>query len=102
MPENLFACFADTRGKGTCSSCGATLTWMTTAAGKKMCFDGDPVPRKSEHSEDRRLLEFYSSDDVHWALSAGEYTSETWAMSGHEDMEKTRRARQKDKPTRVN
>ena len=67
MPETFVRCLADTRGRGTCKACGAALTWMQTIAGKRMCFDGDPVALKTEHSEDRRLVEVFSSDDVHWS-----------------------------------
>ncbi len=28
----------------TCKSCGARITWLTTAAGKAMLVDEDPVP----------------------------------------------------------
>lgn len=65
--ETLVRVFDDTRGSGRCRSCDAKLTWFTTVAGKKIPFDGDPVPRKSDLDADRRLVLFLSSDDVHWA-----------------------------------
>ncbi len=66
MAEQLVRVWDDTKGPGTCRSCQAPLTWFTTVAGKKIPFNRDPVPRKSEH-QDGRLVLFLGSDDVHWA-----------------------------------
>lgn len=66
MAEVLVKVLADTKGGGRCRSCDARLTWYETVAGKRMPFDGDPVPRGSELDQDRRLVEWLSSDDVHW------------------------------------
>jgi hypothetical protein len=65
--ETLVEVFADTKGGGTCRSCDARLTWFETIGGKRMPFDGEPVPRQSRHEgATHRLIESYSSDDVHW------------------------------------
>lgn len=66
--ETLVRVWDDTRGPGRCRSCDAKLTWFETVAGKKIPFDGDPVPRRSEHDPaTRRLILYLGSDDVHWA-----------------------------------
>lgn len=65
--ESLVQCFDDTRGRGRCRACEAPLTWYETTAGKRMPFDGEPVPRGSMHQDStRRLIVLLSSDDVHW------------------------------------
>lgn len=68
MPsEQLVSVWADTKGLGACRACGATLSWYTTtAAGRPMPFDADPVPRRSEHSPEQRLILHLSADDTHW------------------------------------
>ena len=58
--------YADTRGRGRCRSCGASLTWYRTVADKAIPFDGDPVPRESAHDDARRLVLFLPAEDVHW------------------------------------
>lgn len=69
MSEQLVRIVARSKGRGVCRSCGAPLTWAETFPGKKrMPFDGDPVPRRSEHDpETHELIEHLSRADVHWA-----------------------------------
>jgi len=65
--EQFVRVVAKTKGRGTCRSCGATITWYRTWPNEKaMPFDGEPVARKSEHNERRELVELMSADDVHW------------------------------------
>lgn len=65
--EQLVKVWAHSRGRGTCRSCGATLTWAETLTGKRMPFDGDPVARHTSHDPATRdLVEHLSADDVHW------------------------------------
>lgn len=68
MAEQLVSVYNDTRGYGACRSCSAGLVWYQTTNGKAMPFNRspEPVPRKSEHDEGRRLIVFLSADDVHW------------------------------------
>ena len=46
----------DTRGKGTCQSCGAAITWFELTSGKRHPFDGEPVYVRTEQNEDGRLV----------------------------------------------
>jgi hypothetical protein len=65
--EQLVAVVAKTKGAGRCRSCSARITWYRTHPGDKaMPFDGEPVPRRSEHNEQRELIEFIPASDVHW------------------------------------
>lgn len=66
MPDQLVRVYDDTRGRGTCRGCGAPLVWFETVAGKRMPFDGEPVARKSEHDDSRRLVLFLSAEDTHF------------------------------------
>ncbi len=68
MPDATVRVYADTKGPGRCRSCAAPITWAETRAGKRMPLEGhEPVPKSSEHSEDRRLIEVYDASDTHWA-----------------------------------
>jgi len=61
---------ADTKGQARCrgANCGAAITWAEVAAsGKRMCFTGDPVALRTEHTADGRLVEHLPFDDNHWA-----------------------------------
>lgn len=40
--------FDDTKGGGTCRSCGAAITWFELASGKRHPFDGEPVYVRTE------------------------------------------------------
>ncbi len=65
---------ADTRGKGRCKheSCGAVITWAEVVESKKrMPFDGDPVPLRTSHTADGRLVEELDAADVHWRTCPG-------------------------------
>jgi hypothetical protein len=68
--EQLVRVIADSKGRGTCRSCQAPITWYRTHPnGKALPFDGDPVPRKSEHATTGAgapLILFLSADDSHW------------------------------------
>lgn len=69
MPEpRTLAVYADTKGPGRCRGCGAAITWAEIVdSGKRMCFTGQPVALRTEHSLDRRLIEHLPFEDNHWA-----------------------------------
>lgn len=66
--EALVRVYADTKGHGSCRACDAPLTWYETVAGKRLPCEEDPVPRRSEHDAEGRLVLVLSADDVHWRL----------------------------------
>lgn len=67
MPKTL-AVYADTRGFGTCRGCGARITWAeVVTSGRRMPFTGAPVALRTEHTDDRRLVEHLDFADNHWA-----------------------------------
>jgi hypothetical protein len=35
--------YDDTKGAGTCRSCGASITWFQLVTGKRHPFDGEPA-----------------------------------------------------------
>lgn len=46
----------DTKGHGTCRSCGAAIVWFELASGKRHPFDGEPVYVSTELDESNRLV----------------------------------------------
>ena len=65
----MIAVFADTKGRAPCRGCGASITWAEVVkSGKRMCFTGAPVALRTEHTEDRRLVEYLPFEDNHWAM----------------------------------
>jgi len=59
MPE--VAIYADSKGPGTCRSCGAAITWAETIRGKRMPFDGEIVAVRTQGSAligDGRVIEY--------------------------------------------
>lgn len=56
--------YADSKGHGTCRSCGAAITWAEMTSGKRMPFDGrELVPVKTEGSMlGGRVVEHIDSD----------------------------------------
>lgn len=59
----------DTKGRGACRSCGASLTWFAlVSSGKRHPFDGNPVYLRTSHDEStRRLIGELDSKDSHFA-----------------------------------
>lgn len=57
----LLEIWADTRGQSACRSCGAPIEWAEMVkSGKRMPFNGEIVPVRSEH-RDGRLVEIVDS-----------------------------------------
>jgi hypothetical protein len=56
--------FADSKGPGRCRSCGAAITWAETRRGKRMPFDGEIVPLRTQGSvlEGDRVIEVVDTD----------------------------------------
>jgi hypothetical protein len=53
----LLQIFDDTRDKSTCRSCNAPIEWaQLRQSGRRMPFDGDIVPVRSEVADDGRLV----------------------------------------------
>lgn len=46
----------DTKGHGTCKSCGSAIVWFELASGKRHPFDGEPVYVATEHDAQDRLV----------------------------------------------
>jgi len=44
------AIFQDSKGAGTCRSCGARIVWAETTQGKRMPFDRQPVAVSAHES----------------------------------------------------
>lgn len=58
--------FDDSRGQGTCRSCGAYVWWfeLVNTWGSRMPFDGDPVYVKTELDPDTKRLIGYVDASV--------------------------------------
>jgi DNA-directed RNA polymerase subunit RPC12/RpoP len=57
MPE--IAIYQDSKGKGRCRSCGASIEWAETERGKRIPFDGEIVAVRSQGSPlGGRVLEY--------------------------------------------
>ena len=69
MPE--LAIYQDSKGKGTCRSCGAPIEWAElVSSGKRMPFDGKIVAVRSQANVlDDRVIEFVdtSVSPTHWS-----------------------------------
>ena len=39
----ILRAYDDTKGRGSCRSCGADITWLELVSGKRMPFDGEPA-----------------------------------------------------------
>lgn len=40
--------YQDSRGKGTCRSCGASIEWAELVSGKRHPFDGEIMPVRTQ------------------------------------------------------
>lgn len=57
--------FQDSRGSGTCRSCGAPITWAELTSGKRMPFDGELVAVRTQGSlflSGERVVEVIDTD----------------------------------------
>ncbi len=66
--------YADTRNVGRCrdEDCRKRITFaQVVKTGRTICFDGEPVPLRTRHSDDRRLIEEIDGDEVHFARCPG-------------------------------
>ncbi len=53
------AIYQDSKGRGTCRSCGAAIEWAETIRGKRMPFDAPIVVVRSQGSPlEARVVEF--------------------------------------------
>ena len=67
MPKpTMLHVYDDTKGKGECRSCHASIFWFTLVSGKKHPFDTD-VYLTTMHGDDRRLIGTISAEDSHFA-----------------------------------
>ncbi len=65
--EQLVSVLEQTKGRGTCRSCGSPLTWYRTYPGDRaMPFDGDPVPRSSHNTESGEVVVTMPAEDCHF------------------------------------
>jgi hypothetical protein len=73
MPElRTLKVFDDSKGHGTCRSCGAAVTWYELISGKKHPFKGDPVYLLTEYDKDtRRMIGHLDRADSHFADCLG-------------------------------
>jgi len=55
--------YQDSRGKGTCRSCGAPVEWAELTSGKRHPFDGAIMPVQTQGSIiSGRVIEFVDTD----------------------------------------
>lgn len=55
--------YQDSRGKGTCRSCGASVEWAELTSGKRHPFDGEIVAVRTQGSViEGRVIEFVDTD----------------------------------------
>jgi hypothetical protein len=56
--------YQDSRGSGTCRSCGAPITWAELTSGKRMPFDGELVTVRTQGSllTSDRIVEVVDTD----------------------------------------
>ena len=67
MAEPMFRIVASTRKPGTCNSCHAKVTWVTTyPKGKAMPLHGDPVALKTDTDLVLGTIEYIASADSHF------------------------------------
>jgi hypothetical protein len=53
------AIYQDSKGKGRCRSCGASIEWAETLRGKRMPFDGTIVATRTQGSPiEGRVIEY--------------------------------------------
>jgi hypothetical protein len=57
----------DTRGGGTCRSCGASIVWFELVSGKRHPFEADPVYLRTTHDEAHRLIGEIDAAESHFA-----------------------------------
>lgn len=62
------AVYADSKGSGTCRSCGARITWAETTRGKRMPFDELLVLKtQGDLLGGERVVEIVDGDRNHFA-----------------------------------
>lgn len=44
----ILTIYQDSKGRGTCRSCGASITWAELTSGKRHPFDGEIVPVRTQ------------------------------------------------------
>lgn len=64
----MIAVYDDTRGPGTCRSCGAHIQWYETVLGKRMPMEDNaaPVSHQDDFISGRVVLRFDNAAS-HWA-----------------------------------
>lgn len=62
------AIYQDSKGRGTCRSCGAPIEWAETLRGKRMPFDAPILVLRTQGSvlEERGVVEFVDGDRNHF------------------------------------
>jgi len=53
----LLKIYADSKGRGTCRSCGAAIEWAKLTSGKRAPFDGQIVAVRGFADNDGRVIE---------------------------------------------
>jgi hypothetical protein len=53
--------YDDTSGRGTCRSCGASITWYELTSGKRHPFDGEPTYVRTAQADGRLVGEIDTS-----------------------------------------
>jgi hypothetical protein len=51
----------DTKGRGSCNSCGAAITWFQLTSGKRHPFDGEPSYVRTAQADGRLVGEIDTS-----------------------------------------
>ena len=73
------------RGVGRCKSCGQSIVWCTTEAGKAIPFDDEPAVVATLNGD----LEEVSADNVHWRTcpQAKDFRRMAPAAAKHRELE---------------
>jgi len=63
--------YQDSKGPGTCRSCGAGITWAELVSGKRHPFDGEIVPVRTQGS----ILDGRVIEDVDTSITASHFAT---------------------------
>lgn len=62
------AIYQDSKGRGTCRSCGAAIVWAETVRGKRMPLDAEYLVLRTQGSPiEGRVVEYVDSASSHFS-----------------------------------
>lgn len=63
----LIRLFEDSKQRGVCRGCQASIDWYETLGWKRMPMNANAVPRKSETDPaTNTVIAFFAASDSHW------------------------------------